>query len=86
MPEKKAKVKLALKNLAKLPSYFDYIFVHRRQKIRLRPELSPKFLSILGPNPARTRSEKPGPTYNSALPNPSHPPIDNRAKLKKKSN
>ena len=49
-----------------LPSYFDYIFVHLRQKVRLRPELSPKFLSTLGPNPARTRTEKPGPTYNSA--------------------
>ena len=36
-----------------LPSYFDYIFVHRRQKIRLGPELSPKSLSTLGPNPAR---------------------------------
>ena len=50
-----------------LLSYFDYIFVHLRQKLRLRPELSPKFLSTLGPNPARTqtRPEKPGPTYNS---------------------
>ena len=47
-------------------SYFDYIFVHLRQKVRLRPELSPKFLSILGPNPARSRPEKPGPTCNSA--------------------
>ena len=36
-----------------LPIYFDYIFVHLRQKVRLRPELSPKFLSILGPNPTR---------------------------------
>ena len=50
-----------------LPSYFDYIFVHLRQKARLRPELSPKSLSTLGPNPARTRPEKLGPTYNSAL-------------------
>ena len=50
-----------------LRSYFDNIFVHLRQKVRLRPELSPKFLSTLGPNPARTRTrpEKPGPTYNS---------------------
>ena len=39
MPEKKTKVKLPLKNLAKLPSYFDYIFVHLRQKVRLRPEI-----------------------------------------------
>ena len=36
-----------------LPSYFDYIFVHLKQKERLRPELSPKFLSTLGPNPTR---------------------------------
>ena len=36
-----------------VPSYADYIFVHLRQKARLRPELSPKFLSTLGPNPTR---------------------------------
>ena len=42
-----------MKNLAMLPSYFDYIFVHLRQKVRLRPELSPKFLSTSGPNPTR---------------------------------
>ena len=61
------KIKLALKNLAMLPSYFEYIFVHLRQKVLLRPKLSPKFSSTLGPNPARTRDrpEKPGPTYNS---------------------
>ena len=54
MPEKKqTKVKLGLKNSAMLPSYFDYIFVHQRQKVRLRLELSPKFLSTLGPNPTR---------------------------------
>ena len=55
-----------------LPSYFDYIFVHLRQKVRLRPKLSPKFLLTSGPNPAQTRLE-PGPkptrkartTYNS---------------------
>ena len=42
--------------------------MYLRQKARLRPELSPKFLSTSGPNPAwtRTRPEKPGPTYNSA--------------------
>ena len=48
-----------------LPNYFNYVFVHLRQKARLRPELSPNILSTLGPNPARTRPEKPGPTYNS---------------------
>ena len=36
-----------------LPSYFDYIFGHLRQKVRLRPELSPKFFSTLGPSPVR---------------------------------
>ena len=36
-----------------LPSYFDYIFVHVRQKARFMPDLSPKFLSTLGPNPTR---------------------------------
>ena len=46
MPEKKTKVKLGLKNLAMLPSYFDYIFVHLRQEAHLRPELSPKFCQL----------------------------------------
>ena len=30
-----------------LPSYFDYIFVHLRQKVRLRPELRLKFCPLL---------------------------------------
>ena len=50
---KKTKVKFGLKNLAMLPNYFDYVFVHLRQKACVRPELSLKFLSTLGPNPAR---------------------------------
>ena len=41
---KNSKVMLDLKNLAMLPSYFNYIFVHLRQKVRVRPEWSPKFL------------------------------------------
>ena len=41
MPEKNPKVKLGLKNLAMLPSYFDYIFVHLRQKVSFRPEPEP---------------------------------------------
>ena len=49
-----------------LPSYFDYTFVQLKQNVRLWPELSPKFLSTLGPNPAQTRPEKSGQTYNSA--------------------
>ena len=58
MPEKKTKVKLGLKSLPMLPSYIDYIFVHLKQKERLRPELSPKFLSTLGQNP--NRKARPG--------------------------
>ena len=52
-----------------LPSYFDYIFVHLKQKVRLRPEISTKFLLTLCPKPARTqtRPKKPGPTHNSEL-------------------
>ena len=64
-----------------LPNDFDYIFVHLRQKARLRPELSPfefcfvnffvrnfvNFRPETGPNPAQTRPEKPGPTYNPML-------------------
>ena len=46
MPEKNSKVKLGLKNLAMFLSYFDYIFLHLRQKVRLRPELSPKFCQL----------------------------------------
>ena len=42
-----------------LPSYFDYAFVHLRQKVCLRPELSPKFLSTLGPNPNPTQKARP---------------------------
>ena len=51
-----------------LSNCFDYIFVHLRQKARLRPELNPKFLSTLGPNPtrkARADLQLCGPTYNS---------------------
>ena len=42
-----------------LASYFDYIFVHLRQKVRLSPQLGPKFLSTLGPNPSPTRKARP---------------------------
>ena len=40
-----------------LPSYFDYIFEHLRQKVRLRPQIKFTILSTLGPNQARTRPE-----------------------------
>ena len=53
MPEKNPQVNLGLKNLAMLSSYFDYIFVHLKQKASLRPDLSPKVLSALGPNPTQ---------------------------------
>ena len=46
MPEKNPKVIVGTKNLAMLQSYFDYIFVHLRQKARLRPKLSPKFVNF----------------------------------------
>ena len=36
-----------------LQAYFDHIFVHLRQQARFRPELSPKVLSTLGPNPTQ---------------------------------
>ena len=65
-PPKKTKIKLGLKNLAMLPNYFSLYFVRLRQKVRLRPEVSPKFLSTLGRNPDGNRSEKPGSTYDSA--------------------
>ena len=67
---KNPNVKLGMKNSAMLPDYFDYIFVRLRQKVRLRPESSPKFLSTLSLNPARARPEKPGPTYNSDAASP----------------
>ena len=53
-----------------LQNSFDYIFVHLRQKVSLTSELSPKFLSTLGSNPAQAWPKKPGPTYNSGADNP----------------
>ena len=64
MPPKKTKVKLGLKNLAMLPNYFDYIFVHLRQKARLRPDLSRMFV-IFRPEPGPNRTRKSGWTYDS---------------------
>ena len=57
---KNPKVKLGLKKSAMLPSYFDCNFVHLRQKVCLRPELSPKLCQLQ----ARTRPE-PGPNPKS---------------------
>ena len=42
-----------------LLNYFGYIFVHLKQKAHLRPELSMKFLSTLGPNPNPTQKARP---------------------------
>ena len=48
---------LGLKNLAILPSYFDCIFVHLRQKsasqARIKPEIFVNFRPESGPNPTR---------------------------------
>ena len=69
MAEKK-KVKLGLKNLVMLPSYFNYNFVHPRQKAPLRHELSPKFFVNFGPepgtNPSPTRKAWPDLQFWSA--------------------
>ena len=92
---KNTKAKLGLKNLAMLPSHF--YFSHLRPGASLRPDQSPKFLSILGPNPVRIRSrlKKPGLTYNSGgssvakggggggrLQSPSHWPVSQSAEEK----
>ena len=58
MPEKPKSLNRSEK-FSIVPKLFDYIFVLLRQKARLRPELSPKFLSILGPNSNRTRKARP---------------------------
>ena len=46
---KKPKVKS--ENLTMLPSYFDCIFVHLRQKVRFSPEIFVKFRSEPQPDP-----------------------------------
>ena len=60
---RKPKVKLGLKNLAMLSDYFGYIFMHLRQKVRLRPKINPKFFFNFrpkpGPNPNPTRKARP---------------------------
>ena len=65
---KNPKVELGLKNSAIVPSYFDYFFVHLRQKVRLRPKLSPTFWSTLGPNPNPTRKARPDLQLCTAVP------------------
>ena len=62
-----------------LRRYSDYIFVHLRQKARLRLKLSPKFLSTLGPNP--TRKSRPDlqlcseGTFRSSIQAATYPPV-----------
>ena len=51
MPEKARKLRLGLKNLAILQGYFNYIFVHLRQKVRFRPEISPNIFVNFRPEP-----------------------------------
>ena len=48
---KKTKVKLGMKNLEMLPSYFDYIFVHLRQKARLKARIKSKIFVNFRPEP-----------------------------------
>ena len=43
------------------------IFVHLRQKVRLRPKLSPKFLSTLGPSPAKPEPDPKSPARLTTL-------------------
>ena len=56
---KNPKVKLGLENLAILPSSFDYFFVHRRQKVRLRPDIFVNFRPKPGPNPIELDPKSP---------------------------
>ena len=56
-----------------LPSYFDCIFVHLREKVHLMPELSPKFLSTLGPKP--TQKARPDLQLCYERPKDAWPPI-----------
>ena len=51
MPEKKTKLKVGLKNLAMLSSYFDYIFVHLRQKNTSQARIQPEILVNCRPEP-----------------------------------
>ena len=59
MPEKKNKfsIGLPLKNLALLPSYFNYILVHLKTKntsqARIKPKIFGHFRPEPGPNPTR---------------------------------
>ena len=43
------KVKVGLKNLALLPNYFDFIFVHLRQKSTSQARIKPEIFVIFRP-------------------------------------
>ena len=54
MFEKARKLRYVTKDFTMLPSYFDDIFVHLRQKVSLRPEIFVSFRPESGPkSPAR---------------------------------
>ena len=44
---------------------FRLYFCAPKTKSTYQARVKPKILSTLGPNPARTRTKKPGPTFNS---------------------
>ena len=60
---KKPKSLVRSEKISNVGILFWLYFCAPRHKVRLRPKLSRKFLSIFGQNPTR----KPGPTYNSVL-------------------
>ena len=51
MPEKDPKVELGLKNLAMLLNYFEYIFVHLRQKSKSQARIKPELFVNFRPEP-----------------------------------
>ena len=52
-PQKKDESQVRYEKFSNVAKIFWLYFVHLRQKSRLRPKLSPKFLSALGPNPTQ---------------------------------
>ena len=79
---KNPKVKLGLKNLAMLQGYFDYIFVHLRQKVRLRPEIFVNFRPEPNPkSPARLTTLGPRFELQTFAPGTNALPLDQLAGL-----
>ena len=52
------------------PICFDYIFVHLRQEVRLKPEIFVNFRPGPGPNPTRKARLKPDPKSPARLTTP----------------